>query len=405
MMPPPTGGLAGAGSLWRRISADRVAAAGLWMLAALLLLAIYAPLIASGRPYFLVVPEEAAGSGFGALQGGLTFPLFSGLFDRHQFQSGVDLFFNGLLVGSPALLFVFCFRRLRRRWRILLPAWLGLAALLALLLVHGEPARNYRVKVERMTERGHSVRALFAPVPYSFTETDVLSTVEPPSSAHWLGTDRAGRDVLARLLFGARMSLTIGLVAVSIYILIGVVLGALAGYLRGWVEAVILRLVEVVACFPSFLLVMTLIALVRERSIIHIMIVIGLTEWPTVARLVRAEFLRQAELDYSQAARALGLNRRRIIFRHLLPNALAPVMVTAAFGVAGAILLESGLSFLNLGDATVSSWGQVLRAGRETGELHLILAPGLLILVSVTMMNLVAEGLRDALDPKLDRIR
>jgi peptide/nickel transport system permease protein len=211
--------------------------------------------------------------------------------------------------------------------------------------------------------------------------------------------------VLARLLFGARMSLSIGLVAVSIYILIGVVLGALAGYLRGWVEALILRFVEVVACFPSFLLVMTLIALVRERSIIHIMIVIGLTEWPTVARLVRAEFLRQAELDYSQAARALGLSRLRIIFRHILPNALAPVMVTAAFGVAGAILLESGLSFLNLGDATVSSWGQVLRAGRETGELHLILAPGLLILISVTMMNLVAEGLQDALDPKLDHIR
>ncbi|MFH0944235.1 MAG: ABC transporter permease [Planctomycetota bacterium] len=376
---------------------------GLWLLALLLFLAIFAPLIASSRPYFLWVPEQAGGTGFGALPSGWSFPLFTSLFDRHQYQSGVDLFFNGLLVLLPVFLGLLLVRKIRKVWRWLLPAWAVLSALLAASLLHGEPDRDYSSRIERLIVQGHAPLALFPPVPHSFDETDVLSTVEAPSSEHLVGTDPAGRDVFARLLFGSRMSLTIGLVAVSIYVLIGVVLGALAGYFRGWVDALILRAIEVVSCFPSFLLVMTLIALVRERSIFHIMVVIGLCEWPTVARLVRAEFLRQSELDYSLAARALGLSRRRIIFRHILPNTLAPVMVTAAFGVAGAILLESGLSFLNLGDASVSSWGQVLRAGRDTGELHLILAPGLLILVSVTMMNLVAEGLRDALDPKLRR--
>ena len=376
---------------------------GLWLLALLLFLAVFAPLIASSRPYFLWVPEQAGGTGFGALPSGWSFPLFTSLFDRNQFQSGVDLFFNGLLVLLPVFLGLIFVRRIRQVWCRLLPAWVVLAAVLGAVLAHGEPDRDYSSRIDRMERQGHAPLALFPPVPHSFDETDVLSTVEEPSSEHLVGTDRAGRDVFARLLFGSRMSLSIGLVAVSIYVLVGVVLGALAGYFRGWVDTLILRVIEVVSCFPSFLLVMTLIALIRERSIFHIMVVIGLTEWPTVARLVRAEFLRQSELDYSLAARALGLSQRRIIFRHILPNTLAPVMVTAAFGVAGAILLESGLSFLNLGDASVSSWGQVLRAGRDTGELHLILAPGLLILVSVTMMNLVAEGLRDAFDPKLRR--
>ncbi|MBI4879403.1 MAG: ABC transporter permease [Planctomycetes bacterium] len=386
---------------WRRLAADKVALAGVRLLALLLLLALLAPAIASDRPFLLIVPPEAATGGFGALPAGVSFPWFSALFDEHVYESGVDLFFNGLLAVFPLFLLIVLWRR---SWRAAGRAALGAAlaaALLAVALAHGQPARDYAGQVEELRRAGHEVTALFAPLCCSAAGTDVLAAYQGPSARHLLGTDPAGRDVLARLLFGARVSLSIGLVAVSVYLAIGVLLGALAGYLRGWTDALVMRLVEVVACFPSFLLVLTLIALVRERSIFHVMLVIGLTGWPTVARLVRAEFLRLADLDFAVAARALGLPRGRIVFRHLLPNALAPVLVTAAFGVAGAILVESGLSFLNLGDSSVASWGQVLRAGRETGQLHLILAPGLLIFATVTMMNVVAEGLRDAFDPRL----
>ncbi len=386
---------------WRRLAADRVALAGLLLLGLLLLLALFAPALASDRPFLLIVPEGAATGGFGALRVGVSFPWFSALFDRHAFESGVDRCCNGLLVLLPLYLLAVLWRRSARAAAGAALSALLLAALLAAAFSHSQPARDYAGQVEELRRAGHEVTAIFPPLGCSAAGTDVLAAYQGPSAQHPLGTDPAGRDVLARLLFGARVSLSIGLVAVSVYLAIGVLLGALAGYMRGWTDALVMRLVEVVACFPSFLLVLTLIALVRERSIFHVMLVIGLTGWPTVARLVRAEFLRLAELDFAVAARALGLARARIVFRHLLPNALAPVLVTAAFGVAGAILVESGLSFLNLGDNSVASWGQVLRAGRETGELHLILAPGLLIFITVTTMNVVAEGLRDAFDPRL----
>jgi peptide/nickel transport system permease protein len=203
------------------------------------------------------------------------------------------------------------------------------------------------------------------------------------------------------MLYGTRISLTIGVVAVAIYVVIGVVLGSLAGYFGGRVDDWISRLIEVMICFPTFFLILTLAALVEQRSIFHVMVIIGITSWTGVARLIRAEFLKHKELDYVQAARALGIPQHRIIFGHILPNAIAPVLVSATFGVASAILIESSLSFLGIGDLSVPSWGETLNTGRLEQKLWLILAPGTAIFLVVSVFNLVGEGLRDALDPKL----
>jgi peptide/nickel transport system permease protein len=262
---------------------------------------------------------------------------------------------------------------------------------------------NYRVRAEELTAGGRPPFAVFPPLRYSYRETDPTRSLLAPSAEHWLGTDTAGRDVFARMLYGTRISLTIGLVAVALYVAIGIVIGALAGYFGGWVDTLLSRLIEVMICFPSFFLILTLAALIKERSIFHVMLIIGVTSWTGVARLVRAEFLKHKGLEYAQAARALGIPVRRIIFGHILPNASAPVLVSATFGIASAILVESSLAFLGVGDASVASWGETLNAGRLEGRIWLILAPGLAIFFVVTIFNLVGEGLRDALDPKLRR--
>lgn len=224
--------------------------------------------------------------------------------------------------------------------------------------------------------------------------------------SHWLGTDANGRDVLARLVIGSRVSLSVGFVAVAIYATIGVILGALGGYFRGWADLALGRLIEVVDCFPTLFLIISLMALLPRPSIFYIMVIIGLTHWTGVARLTRGEFLRIGGLDFVAAARALGLSPLRVVFRHMLPNALGPVLVTAAFGVAGAILIESALSFLGFGvPAPQASWGSVLHdaRGNEKALWWVTVFPGVLIFLTVTAYNLVGEGLRDALDPRLRR--
>ncbi|PLX79565.1 MAG: peptide ABC transporter permease [Desulfuromonas sp.] len=232
---------------------------------------------------------------------------------------------------------------------------------------------------------------------------DIARRLQPPASGHLLGTDDLGRDVLVRILYGARISLLVGFVAVGIATLIGIVLGALAGYYGGWVDGVIMRFVDIMLCFPSFFLILAVIAFL-DPSIWNIMIVIGLTGWMGVARLVRAEFLSLRERDFVLAARALGARDSRIIFRHILPNAISPVLVSATLGVAGAILTESALSFLGIGvQPPTPSWGNMLIAGKQTlgTAWWLSVFPGLAILLTVLGYNLLGEGIRDALDPRL----
>ena len=227
--------------------------------------------------------------------------------------------------------------------------------------------------------------------------------LQPPSSKHLLGTDDLGRDVFSRMVYGARISLSVGFVAVGLSLIIGVTVGAIAGYFGGWVDILLMRIVEIIMCFPRIFLILMLIAFLGPNILI-VMAVIGLTGWTGLARLVRAEFLSLKERDYVHAARALGAGDRRIIFRHILPNALSPVYVSAVLGVGGAILIESSLSFLGLGvQIPTPSWGNILTTGMHYIESAwwLMLFPGLAILITVLSYNLVGETLRDVLDPRL----
>jgi len=232
---------------------------------------------------------------------------------------------------------------------------------------------------------------------------DVSRSLLPPSWAHPLGTDDLGRDVLVRMLYGARISLLVGFVAVGISCLIGIFFGALAGYYGGWIDSLIMRFVDIMLCFPTFFLILAVIAFL-DPSIWNIMIVIGLTSWMGVARLIRAEFLSLRQRDFVLAAQALGASDFRLIFRHILPNAMSPVLVSATLGVAGAILTESALSFLGIGvQPPTPSWGNMLIVGKQTlgSAWWLSVFPGLAILITVLGYNLLGEGIRDALDPRL----
>lgn len=249
--------------------------------------------------------------------------------------------------------------------------------------------------------------ALVAPfiTPHDPYETYELTTMrlQGLSAAHPLGTDHLARDVLSRILYGGRISLTIGFVAVGISVTIGTIVGAVAGFLGGAIDSVIMRFVDMVISFPRLVLLIAIVALF-ESSIFLVIAVLGLTLWPSTARIVRGEVLSLREREFVQAARALGYSKRRIILRHLIPNALPPVIVAATLGIGNTIVLEAGLSFLSLGvQPPTPSWGTMVAAGR--GELlnawWLSTFPGLAIVFTVLAFNLVGDGLRDALDPRL----
>jgi peptide/nickel transport system permease protein len=252
---------------------------------------------------------------------------------------------------------------------------------------------------------GLAAAALAAPwvAPHDPTAIDARLILSGPSAKHLLGTDDLGRDVFSRMVYGARISLAVGFVSVGIAVLIGTTLGACAGFFGGAVDALVMRFVDIMLCFPSTFLILAVIAFIGP-SIWNVMFVIGITGWMGVCRLVRAEFLSLRERDFVVAARALGAGDARLIFRHILPNAMAPVLVAAVLGVAGAILTESGLSFLGLGvQPPTPSWGNILTAGKDNIDVAWWLSffPGLAITLTMLGYNMLGEGLRDALDPRL----
>lgn len=280
-----------------------------------------------------------------------------------------------------------------RMWRRFRADKIGMAALLMVCLL-GAVALTFFI-----------LDRLGIPFPMDPDATNLERKLLPPNAVNWLGTDNLGRDVLSRLLNGAYISLTVGFVAVFVSLSIGVTVGAVAGYFGKWVDNGIMRVVDAIMCFPTFFLILTAVALLGP-SIFNIILVIGLVSWTGTARLVRAEFLTLRETSYVQAARALGQRGPKIIFRHLLPNAAAPILVTAVLGVPEAILAEAGLSFLGFGvQPPQATWGNIIADGKTyiLDAWWLILFPGLAILVAALSFYLTGEALRQSLETRSER--
>ena len=369
--------------VWAQFKKNGLAMFGLYSILAIILIAIYAPFISLNKPIYVVS------------NGVWEFPLFKSLFDQNFFQNGVDLFFNLQIFLLPLFLIIICIKVfvLAEPFFKFFPKFISiyfLLSILGFLFIYQQgiqyPYKDWDEHIQTKRMNGQIVDVMMPFNIYSYRQPNVNPGMNPapPNSKQILGTDTEGRDVFARMIYGTRISLTIGLIAVSMYITIGIILGALAGFFGGFTDLVISRLIEIMLCFPTFFLILTLLAMVNTRSIFYVMIIIGFTRWPEVARLVRAEFFKLKSMDYVQAAIALGFTKTRIIFGHVLPNALGPVIVTAVFGVASSILIESSLSFLGLGDASAPSWGEILSQGRSQFKLWLILTPGLAIFFMVS---------------------
>jgi peptide/nickel transport system permease protein len=251
------------------------------------------------------------------------------------------------------------------------------------------------------------IAALAAPAlsTYDYKAQDIGSRLLPPSPRHLMGTDELGRDVFTRMLAGGRVSMTVGIIAVAIAAIIGIALGAISGFFGGVIDNIIMRTVDIVLTIPTLFLILMLIVFLGP-SLINIMIIIGLTSWTDIARIIRAEVMSIKKMAYVDAARLIGIRKRDIILRHIMPNALAPVFVYMTFGISGAILTESGLSFLGLGvQPPMPSWGNILTAGKDyiNTAWWLIAFPGTAIFLAVFGYNILGEGLRDFLNPKLRR--
>ena len=249
--------------------------------------------------------------------------------------------------------------------------------------------------------------ALFAEVisPYSPIKQDLMHMFETPSAEHWLGTDEFGRDILSRLIFGARVSLQVGFIAVGIALVVGGMLGAISGYYSGWLDNSIMRVMDVLLSIPQTLLAIAIVAALGP-SLMNLMIAVGISAVPTYARIVRGSVLSIRSMEFIEAARSVGSSDLRIILRHIIPNSMAPIIVQSTLGVASAILNAAGLSFLGLGIQPPNpEWGAMLSGGRQyiRDFPHMTLYPGLAIMFTILALNFLGDGLRDALDPKLKR--
>ena len=400
--------------VWRQFKKNRFAYVSLWLLLPIVLLAIFAPALAGNQPFVFWEGEETI------------FPWFRSIFNPDE---AVDFYFNMAMLGFlPWLLLAFVsnarWKRQgmpgRRRTMIVFAQYILVIMSLSIIFsIPGVcPTNKYysRKFVFEQFQSGGERQGIFPPIRFGPLESDLEARFKPPMfrkqtsekhdindcDLHTLGTDNTGRDVLVRMLYGTRISMSVGFVAVGIYMVVGVIVGAIAGYFGGLVDMFISRLIEVVLLFPAFFLILTLVAMIGP-SIYIIMVVIGLTRWPTIARLIRGEVLKQRAIDYTHAARALGSSDLRIIFRHILPNSLSPAMVAAPFGMANAIIVEAGLSLLGFGvRPPTPTWGILLKLGHGNYEYWwLIVIPSLAMFLLVTIFNLVGSGFRDAMDPRL----
>ncbi|NLA75400.1 MAG: ABC transporter permease [Deltaproteobacteria bacterium] len=378
--------------VWKEFTKSRLSVLCFIFIIVLFAIAVLAPFLANDKPYFIIIDGEPC------------FPLFRAL-------KATD--YSVFLASFIGALLLFLTRHNRRR---LDPSLRGSALMRQVIYLAGTllagiiliqtlvPYRLDATDYKSMIESGRAESALFAPIPYGYARTDLANREQPPGPQHWLGTDDVGSDVLCRLIHGSRISLSVGFVAVGISSVIGIMVGAILGYFGGKIDFIGMRIVEIVMAIPTFFLIITIVAFF-PRSLFNIMFIIGITSWTGDAQFIRAEFYKLRKQDFVLAARSLGLPLKSILFRHMLPNGITPVLVNATFGIAGAIFVEAALSFLGFGVAPPTpSWGQMLSLGvSTTGRFlwWLTLFPGMAIFLTVLAYNLVGEAMRDAIDPKL----
>ncbi|MGE4565187.1 MAG: ABC transporter permease [Victivallaceae bacterium] len=376
---------------FRRFRSDPLAVTGGIGIVLLLVLALAAPLLANSKPFYLRLPD-----------GGVSFPFVRFIFAPESPEFLIEQIFNYILLAAIWFGFLRLLPGISRklRYRLLLGG-----AILILIPFATVPRKLDRTDYHELAARP-GVQAVFAPIPYGPFET-VARAYQAPSPQHLCGTDDIGRDVAVRMLYGARVSLAVGLGATMIVLLIGTLVGLITGYFRGWFDLLSMRLVEIIMCFPTFLLLLILMSILGDRkfeqSILIVIAVIGLTGWIGVTFLVRGETLKQSALPYIQSCRVAGIPVWRILLIHLLPNIAGPILISFTFGVAGAILAESGLSFLGFGvKPPTASWGGLLRQASDDplSYWHLTLFPGLILFITVCSFNFTGEGLRRALSPK-----
>jgi len=362
----------------------RGASIGLAWIGVIAFCAVFAPFLANSHPYLL------------KRDGNYEFPLF-----RHLTPPDLIALASALLIGIAALL-----RRRSAMVRLIVIAG-GLAILSPLAMLKSTPeAVGY--SVYREDEAAGLVSSVIrAPVPYSPSDRlrDISGRAEsrPPSAQHWMGTTPNREDVFGRMIHACRIAILIGFISTGIAVVIGCIIGGLMGYFAGWVDIAGMRVIEIFEAIPTLFLLITFVAF-YGRDLYMMMAIIGATTWPSDARFIRAQFLQLRKQDFVLAAIAAGLPLRSILFRHMLPNGIAPVLVTASFGVASAILAEATLSFLGLGLIDKASWGLMLNQARGVGTSFswwLAVFPGGAIFLTVFAYNLIGEAFRDALDPKL----
>lgn len=361
---------------------------GLGWIFLLTAVAVWAPLLASSHPLLL------------SQNGQINSPLLEQL-------SLTDITLITLFFVIPGVYFCSC--SLRIKFIILTASVLLMTALGAWLLSPTQLTIYDQYREQQNNQQYDWV--IHAPIPYSPTDylrdygdTGLESPLSQDQRQHWFGTEQNGADVLSRMIHASRIALAIGFIATGIAMLMGIVIGGLMGYFSGRIDMIGMRIVEIFEAIPTLILLLTFVAFFG-RSLYFMMVIIGITGWPGYARYIRAEFLRLRQQEFVQAAIACGLPLRSILFRHMLPNGIAPVLVAASFGVASAILAEATLSFLGLGLVGDPSWGQMLNQAVQSSNFNWWMAafPGGAIFLTVFAYNLIGEALRDAIDPNIDK--
>ncbi len=359
---------------------------GAWLVV-LLVLAVFSPLIASSHPVLVLS------------KGKWSSPMLA-----HLTAVDVTLIAAAFYAVGLGVLWKLSLSVRLRIWA----AAVGVTCIASLILI--SPPEVIIYSQYREAEAAGQVQSVYRTlIPYSpndrLRDHQTDTRLQAPSREHWMGTTTEGEDMLSRMIHASRIALAIGFIATGIAVVIGVIIGGLMGYFSGWVDLLGMRLVEIFSSIPTIFLLIAFVAF-YGRNLYLIMVIIGLTSWVGYALFVRAEFLKLRDQDFVVAARACGLPLWSVLFRHMLPNGVTPVLVNASFGVASAILAESTLSFLGLGLVEEPSWGQLLNQSREVvGGFHwwVVVFPGLAIFLTVFSYNLLGEALRDAIDPRLQQ--